>query len=582
MFGKKKRRSKESSAAEGRTTGAPEESAGAGYASSAPRPAEPPSGEPGSRIGRYTIESTLGQGGMGKVYLAHDPVIDRKVALKVITIRPDLSDEEAGQYRERFLREAQAAGALIHPNIVAVHDVGQDAATRSPYIVMEHVPGQDLKKVIVSRAPLPAHHAIGIVLQVAAALDYAHKRGIVHRDIKPANVLITGQGRVKITDFGVARLPGSDLTRSDQFVGSPGFMSPEQLKGGQVDGRSDLFALGVILYQLLTGKAPFEGESVSEVLYRISTQPAEVPSETNADVSPDFDPILEKALAKDPAQRYQTGQELIEALSPLARTGEPGTGTEEQPAEEGGNRPLAASPWFTLTSQWRLGALVALLLLALVGVNWALATLFHGPLGKSVLLDESPARPSAAALASGPGRGTRGTVGRAARSHGAPSPADRGASGSEAPEPDHPVAAVCATSYAGPSEIARVVQAQRHPRSGKEQNAALAGPEQGSGRIRLEVKHRIKSGRLVVLVDGRTVLSKPFESDKGKTGTVTHVLSVPTGRHGIEVRLLEDKGGLQATSRITGTVTKNQTALLTGEQRSKGRNDLRLDWKASH
>src|SRR5437867_8154892 len=307
-----------------------------------------PAGEAGSRIGRYTIVEALGQGGMGKVYLARDPVISRNVALKVISIRPDLSEEEAGQYRERFLREAQAAGALIHPNIVAVHDIGQDAASGSPYIVMEHVPGQDLKKVILSRAPLPAAEAVGIVAQIAAALDYAHKCGIVHRDVKPANVLITEQGRVKIADFGVARLPGSDLTRSDQFVGSPGFMSPEQLKGGEVDGRADLFALGVILYQLLTGKAPFEGESVSEVLYRISTQPADPPSETHHDVSPDFDPILEKALAKDPAQRYQSGHDLIEALSPLALAEEPEPGTEEESVGPAGDRPVFASPWFTL------------------------------------------------------------------------------------------------------------------------------------------------------------------------------------------------------------------------------------------
>src|SRR5436309_213349 len=353
-----------------------------------------PAGEPGSRIGRYTIVETLGQRGMWKVYLARDPVLSRNVALKVISIRPDLSEEEAGQYRERFLREAQAAGALIHPNIVAVHDIGQDAASGSPYIVMEHVPGQDLKKVILSRAPLPAAEAVGIVVQIAAALDYAHKCGIVHRDVKPANVLITEQGRVKITDFGVARLPGSDLTRSDQFVGSPGFMSPEQLKGGQVDGRSDLFALGVILYQLLTGKAPFEGESVSEVLYRISTQPAEPPSEKHSDVSPDFDPILEKALAKDPAQRYQTGQEMIAALAPLAAVEAPDAETGSLAAEGGQDLPFVASPWFTLTSQWRLGALVALLVLALIGVNWAIVSLLHGPLGKSVRLDGDLGEPA--------------------------------------------------------------------------------------------------------------------------------------------------------------------------------------------
>src|SRR5207249_5464679 len=181
----------------------------------------------------------------------------------------------------------------------------------------------------------------GIVQQIAAAVDYAHRLGIVHRDIKPANVLITEQGRVKITDFGVARLPGSDLTRSDQFVGSPGFMSPEQLKGAAVDGRSDLFALGVILYQLLTGKSPFDGESVSEVLYKITTQPVEPPSEVLPDVSPDFDPILEKALCKDPAGRYQTGKEMMAAL--VRHSGEAPEDAPEERNERAAVAPAAAA-----------------------------------------------------------------------------------------------------------------------------------------------------------------------------------------------------------------------------------------------
>ena len=599
MFGKKKRRSKkQDGSGAGQVDG--QDTAAAGDVSAA---AAAPPGEPGSRIGRYTIESTLGQGGMGKVYLARDPVIGRNVALKVITIRPDLSDEEAGQYRERFLREAQAAGALLHPNIVAVHDVGQDPATRSPYIVMEHVPGQDLKKVILSRAPLTGEETIGIVLQIAAALDYAHRRGIVHRDIKPANVLITEQGRVKITDFGVARLPGSDLTRSDQFVGSPGFMSPEQLKGGQVDGRSDLFALGVILYQLLTGKAPFEGESVSEVLYRISTQPAEPPSESHSDVSPDFDPILEKALAKDPAQRYQTGQEMIAALAPLAAVEAPDAETGSPAAEGAQDLPFVASPWFTLTSQWRLGALVALLVLALIGVNWGIVAVFHGPLGKSVLLEDNPGSRPAEGKAAVPARGSVTIAGasvpvapeRAGGWIGNPRQAIDAARNdlktarqelepetTETVQPGKPIKAICATTYAGPSEIGRVVQAARQARAARTQNASLASVDRPNGRIRIEVKHRMKGGRLIVLVDGRTVLSKPFEAVKGKSGTVTHVLSVPAGRHGVEVRLLEDKGGLLVKSKITGTVTKNEIALLTGEQRSTGKKNLKLDWQDSH
>ncbi len=601
MLGKKKRKSKKPAAtpdpsdarAGGETSGVAETPAG-----DAPAP-----GEPGSRIGRYTIDSTLGQGGMGKVYLARDPVIGRNVALKVITVRPDLSDEEAGQYRERFLREAQAAGALIHPNIVAVHDIGQDPATQSPYIVMEHVPGQDLKKVILSRAPLEGPQAVGIVVQIAAALDYAHRRGIVHRDIKPANVLITGQGRVKITDFGVARLAGSDLTRSDQFVGSPGFMSPEQLKGGQVDGRSDLFALGVILYQLLTGKAPFEGESVSEVLYRISSQPAEPPSESHADVSPDFDPILEKALAKDPERRFQTGQEMIAALAPLGRE-ETGAPQEVTAADAGGeDAPVVPSPWFTLTSQWRLGALVAFLVLALIGVNWGIVTLFHGPLGKSVRLDEAIEKQSAGGRAR---PALRGSVSVAATS--VPAVTERAAGWTGGPrqsldaardelkaarqemaltpmesvQSDRPIQAICAVSYAGPAEIGRIVEGARRARAGRGADAGFVPTDHPTGRIRVEVKHHMKAGRLVVLVDGKTVLSKPFEATKGKSGTVSHVLSVPAGRHGVEVRLLEEKGGLAAKSKITGSVIKNEVALLAGDQRSGSKKKLELDWHVSH
>ena len=562
MFGKKKRRSRGASSAS--ETSAP---GAGGFAAGAPVD---------GRIGRYTDLEQIGQGGMGTVYRAHDPVIGRDVAIKVISIRDDLAEEEATQYRELFLREAQAAGALLHPQIVAVHDIGMDPATRRPYIVMEHVAGQDLKKVIRSRAPLPKEEAVRITLQIASALDFAHRRGIVHRDVKPANVLLSEGGQVKITDFGVARLPGSDLTRSDQFVGSPGFMSPEQLKGAAVDGRSDLFALGVILYQLLTGKSPFDGESVSEVLYKITTQPVEPPSEVLPDVSPDFDPILEKALCKDPAGRYQTGKEMMAAL--VRHSGEiPEDEPEERnvraavaPAAAARSRGRAARRPARNTTWKSLGALVAALVLALVGINWAIHALFRGPLGKM-------AGEAGASRGRGPGGapGSLAVVGGAfpaPAGHG-PAAGGRGARGAAAPGGLPRGGAKGATD---PKQIARVLATSRSGRAG----AGALALDHPTARLRVELEHHLASGRLVVLVDGRTVLSKPFDAPKGKkSGTLSHVLSVPAGRHGLEVRVLGDKGDLRGKSKISAVLSRDQVAVLKAEQKAKASKGLTLEWE---
>jgi hypothetical protein len=603
VFAKKKKRKGDArkKAGAGAAPGAEE----TGPQAAVPEPAA------GDRLGRYTIERPLGHGGMGTVYLAHDPVIGRQVAIKVITARPE-TEEEARQYRERFLREAQAAGSLDHPNIIAVHDIGLDPASGRPYIVMEYVEGPDLKRVLRERAPLPPREAIRIAMQIASALDFAHGRGIVHRDIKPANVLLGDTGQVKITDFGVARLPDSDLTQTDQMVGSPGFMSPEQLRGAAVDGRSDLFALGVILYLLLTGKSPFEGESVSEVLYRISTQPAEPPSEAQGDVSPDFDPILERALGKEPEARYQSGREMIEALRAAAASlpggpeAEAGAGADTPavsapaaPAPAAGGsptppgdqtpgvvrrRPAAGrgSAWWNLNDQWRLAALVAALLVTFVGVNWAIHALVRGPLGRLAAADADGAPPI---VPLGGGRSLAvlgGTLPVPARgqARGSIRPGRVGmetAGGSIRLDPasaDGPIVPVCAMTHADPTEVARVLLASRRLRQAASTTALPA-----AGRVRLEFSHHLSTGRVIVLVDGKTVLSKPFDLPKGKkSGDLTHLLSVPAGRHGIEVRVLGEKGEVEAKSKIAGTVGHVGTAILRVEERGGPRKPLRLEW----
>jgi predicted Ser/Thr protein kinase len=282
-------------------------------------------------IGRFEIEGVLGRGAMGVVYLARDPVIGRRVALKTLVL-PE-GAEEAEEFRVRFLREAQAAGILNHPGIVTVYDAGVDEATGLSYIAMEYVEGKSLRELLRQGYPFSYSEIARIGAALALALDYAHSKGVVHRDIKPANILLTDQGQVKITDFGVARLATSNLTTTGQFIGTPNYMSPEQVTGSPVDGRSDLFSLGVVLYELLTGRRPFAGESLTEVSYKIVHEPAQPPSLLRPGLPPAFNPIVLKLLEKDPANRYPRGLEVARALEALRRVLVGGEAPVPRPAE---------------------------------------------------------------------------------------------------------------------------------------------------------------------------------------------------------------------------------------------------------
>lgn len=267
------------------------------------------------RLGRYEVLTELGHGAMGRVYLGLDPQIGREVALKTVNIfqlDPSLHEE----FCKRFFHEAQAAGRLLHPGIVTLFDVGEDPATNTPFLVMEYVEGSTLD-VVMSEHRCSTSSALQVAKEIAEALDFAHAHGIVHRDIKPSNILLTREGRAKITDFGVARLPAGPATDTGAVLGTPQYMSPEQLGGKRVDGRTDLFALGTILYRLLTGFDPFPGDSLSTVFFKIMfTDPAPVGS-LDPQLGPDFDYVLNRALAKEPVRRYQNGQEFAADLEDL-------------------------------------------------------------------------------------------------------------------------------------------------------------------------------------------------------------------------------------------------------------------------
>jgi serine/threonine-protein kinase len=269
------------------------------------------------RFGRYQILTELGRGAMGVVYQARDPKINRVVAVKTISLAGQPPDEER-EYRERFFREAEAAGRLSHPGIVTIFDMGEEPETRAPYIVMEFVGGQSLDKVLArDNHTLPPDRAMQLTVELAEALDCAHGQGVVHRDLKPANILITEDGHAKIADFGIAKLNLSNFTLSGRALGTPAFMSPEQLNGDAVDGRSDLFSLGVILYTVLTGYRPFQGNSAVTVSFKVVHREPVPATVLDTDLPPGLDYIIGRAMAKDPAQRYQSGKEMaldIQAL----------------------------------------------------------------------------------------------------------------------------------------------------------------------------------------------------------------------------------------------------------------------------
>jgi serine/threonine protein kinase len=267
-------------------------------------------------FGRYKILGSLGKGAMGMVYKGLDPAIDRPVALKTIRVDQIFEPGEVNELRERLDREAKAAGKLSHPNIVTIYDVGEDGNVQ--YIAMEFLRGNTLESLIRNGLNWDYKTISRVVMQVCDALEYAHENGIVHRDIKPANIMILEGNKVKVMDFGIARLDKSaSMTHTGTALGTPNYISPEQLKGQMVDRRSDIFSLGVVFYEILTSQKPFKGETISALIYSILHTEPTPPSEVNLDVPRIFDKIIAKALVKDPDLRFQKAGDIADILRKL-------------------------------------------------------------------------------------------------------------------------------------------------------------------------------------------------------------------------------------------------------------------------
>jgi serine/threonine-protein kinase len=263
-------------------------------------------------VGRYEVLSELGQGAMGIVYKARDPKIDRLLAIKTIRFSDEFEENRIKEIKDRFYREAQIAGQLSHPSIVAVYDVGEDFDLS--YLVMEFLTGEDLKEYCKKDNLLPLRKLLSLLTQTADALDYAHRHEVIHRDIKPANIMLLKNGKIKVTDFGIAKAISDSKTKSGIVLGTPNYMSPEQINGHDLDGRSDIFSLGVVFFELLTGQLPFSGSSLANLFYQITQSKHPSPRQFNPRVPKPVEQILNKTLAKEPDQRFQNAGELAKYL----------------------------------------------------------------------------------------------------------------------------------------------------------------------------------------------------------------------------------------------------------------------------
>jgi len=454
---------------------------------------------------------------MGIVYKARDPRIGRTVALKTIAFSFPLGPGEEEEFLQRFYHEAQVAGRLNHPNIVTVHDVGEKGAGADAYIAMEFVTGTNLHELLSGGGRLPLMQVADVVEKLALALDYAHENGVVHRDIKPANILLTESGQPKILDFGIARLAAGGLTRPGKFFGTPNYMSPEQVVGAEIDGRTDQFSLGIILYQLLTGEKPFVGDSVTAISYQVVNVDPPPPSKLNPALRPPFDRIIRKALAKSASDRYARCQDLTAdlkaAVSEWRESAEQSTPPTLVSRDEPRGAPaeLAAAGVRGITF---LAPRLSRLFTsggAPLGIGWiaflvCLVLLASAPF----LLYRSP----------------RGRATGAQPLGLLTAPAAAGSRG---------------TSPGGGLAGLGVVPGQ-----------AVPDPAQAA-RLKLTLLHRFPSGRIEVRLDGVPVLGERLKGAAGKTRFV-RTLPVPPGDHRFEVRVVsgqnfDDVAGIKADFR---------------------------------
>ncbi|MGH9868561.1 MAG: serine/threonine-protein kinase [Candidatus Polarisedimenticolia bacterium] len=487
-----------------------------------PRAASSSSGKIG---GRYVLQEAIGRGAVGEVWHAEDPLIGRSVAIKLLNVPAGAAGRQKAEWEARFVREARAAGALSHPNIVTVHDVGL-AEDGRPYIVMELVDGSSME-AILKEGPVDERTALVWGAQIAEALDAAHRQGIVHRDIKPANVLVDAEGRARIADFGIARLSESDLTHAGLFLGSPAFSSPEQIRGAPLDGRSDLFSLGAVLYALLSGERPFQGEDLSSLAYAIvQVEPAPL-TRRGRRLSIATEAVIFKALEKEPAARYKSACDLAEDLREIAAGRPPRhvklPETLEDTVQTGEIAPVERKRKSVpvASGHSRLGSAIALAVAVLMAVGAAMVVghLVSGP--------GSPVLP-----------GSRGTANQPSTVAGMGTPSARGS------EWD-----------AGPS-------------------AAL---------VEVRFVHDLPEGVVSIWSGKRRLLRAtitPSVPGMFDMATVSWTLHMPEGHHPFRVKVVSLRDNIELVERFERTVEQERPARMNVRMRSRPSPRLEIHWNS--
>jgi len=535
------------------------------------------------RFGRYEILSELGRGAMGVVYKARDPKINRVVAVKTVSLAGQSPEEEC-EYRERFFREAEAAGRLSHPGIVTIFDVGEEPETRAPYIVMEFVGGQSLDKVLErDDHKLPLETALQLTLELAEALDCAHGQGVVHRDLKPANILLTKDGHAKIADFGVAKLNLANHTLAGRSLGTPAYMSPEQLNGESVDGRSDLFSLGVILYTVVTGYRPFQGNSVITVSFRVVNRDPMAATLLNTELPHGLDYIIARAMAKDPGERYQRGMEMVLDIQELREGREPWSKTK-LPGSPAGSAAQAKNGR-TKSSMGQPGIAAELLLRA------------RSLLLRHRLLEKVRRNPLAAVSASvglfifGLWLVSFGIRGRLPRSA-APLPHAWDTlsvkTATAAPVPSVPLAppapppVATASAPIGKDSAKPVSAAGTHLAPAKVVRSA--SPVVPPATLDIEVEHNFKAAQLSVWVDDHATYSQQLEgTDKkrlvvfhGVQGHDSHALQLAPGRHRVRIRVVSGVDSYDQSGAVAGEFASGKEKVLRIHFNKRGEMNLSL------